>query len=791
MSGLDAFLELRDAAKGHRIGDGGWDLCRALTAALDASVAELGSAVAGEPLAVVAVGGYGRGEQCLYSDVDVMLLHRSADVAAATDAVLYPLWDAHLKVGHSVRTVAEATAVARESFETLTSLLTMRLLSGDQHLVSELEGELASLLRGRPLASRLAAAEWERRQVDPYPVMAADLKEGRGGMRTFQGFEWERRRAALLGISPGSMAPTAAETIAYSDLLAVRNAVHAAAGRAVDRFEVDLRGPAADWLGVDALSIAEMMCRSTHVGDKLAERRWPDLLGGHGDPMVAMGRSVVGRITSRFRRRTEGNSPTDTPLQLAVQAATRSGGVWLDGLASERIRSAERCEWLDADREALMRLLAAGDRGRAAWGLLDDLGWVAMNFPEWEHVQALPQLAAFHEHPVDAHLWRTVDEIRALETDPDPMVREVFDEVGSTEDLMLAAFLHDIGKGMGGEHAVVGAEMAARLLPRLRFGPATTATVGAAVRHHLLLPETATRRDIDDIAVIGLIADAVGDLHTLRVLYLLAIADTRATGASMWSAWKGTLLRTLYVKTAAALGAAPPPQASGVEAVIRQAAGRWDPREVEEHLASLPAGYVESTPPDEVVWHMEVLHRLTGPIALDVAQSDGTERVVVVGADRTGFLGMVAAAFAVHGVSIRSAAAVHAGRRIRTRQLRRSRRPHRRRRPRSSLAADRIGSDRSPERRARSDEGRCSEGRRVPQRAASERPRVGAIPGTVGISALDDHRGPLWRSYRAAGRDRRRLLRRRSRHLLRQAGHSCRRSRRHLLRPPQWAPHRG
>jgi [protein-PII] uridylyltransferase len=616
---------------------------------------ELSAPLHREPLAIVAVGGYGRGEQCLYSDVDLMVLHRGADVATATDTVLYPLWDAHLKVGHSVRTVGEAAAIAKESFETLTSLLTMRLISGDGDLVVELEAELASMLRGRPLASQLAAAEWERRQVDPYPVMAADLKEGRGGLRTFQGFEWERRRAFLVAISPGAMTLTAAETIAYGDLLAVRNAVHAAAGRSNDRFVVDLREPAADWLGVDVESIAEMMCRSTHVGDKLAERRWPDLLGGQHDPMVAAGRSVVGRITSRFRRRQPSSSAASSALELAVVAAARPGGVWLDGVESERIRAADRCRWRVADREALMKLLAAGDRGRAAWGLLDDLGWVALNVPEWEHVQALPQLAAFHEHPVDAHLWRTVDEIRALETDSDPIVRTVFDEVGSTEDLMLAAWLHDIGKGMGGDHSAVGADIARRLLPRLGFGPATTATVYAAVHHHLLLPETATRRDIDDPAVIDMVADAAGDQHTLRVLYLLAIADARATGASTWTAWKGTLLRSLYARVLAALGAAPAAPKAGIEAVIQLAAGVRDAREIEEHLAALPADYLASTPPPDALWHMDVLQHLTPPVALDVVSTEGTDRVVVAGVDRTGFLGTVAAAFAVHGVSVRSA----------------------------------------------------------------------------------------------------------------------------------------
>lgn len=656
MKALAAFLELQAAAQQERIGDGGRDTCAALAVALDAALAELAVPLLGEPVAVVAVGGYGRGEQCIFSDIDVMLLHDGVDAAAATTTMLYPLWDAKLKVGHSVRTVKEAVSLAAESFETLTSLLTMRCIAGDADLVAELEAALSGILRGRPLAPRLAAAEWERRQLDPYPVLATDLKDGRGGLRTFQGFEWERRRAALLSISPGAMAPTPAEMLAQADLLAVRNALHAAAGRAGDRFVPDLRESAARWLDVDLMAAAEMVCRSTRIADRLAERRWPDLIAADGDRMVAFGRSVFGRITSRFRRRNEEEAGTNgSALTMAARAAGRSSGVWLDTIDSDRIRSSRIASWTQDDRDALLHLLAGGERGRVAWGLVEDLGWVEASLPEWSPVVALPQLAPFHEHPVDAHLWRTVDEIRRLENDDDPLVREVFEEVASTEELMLAAWLHDIGKGRGGDHAVVGASVARTMLDRMGFGPATKAVVSAAVRHHLLLAETATRRNLADPAVIGSIADAVGDLRTLQVLYLLAIADARATGASMWTAWKGALLRSVYVRTADMLGMPTHPAPSRIEEAVAAAAGRLPARVVEEHLASLPAEYVETVAPEDIVWHIAVLAEAEGPVTLDVRAGAEMDRVVVGGDDRSGFLGAVATAFAVHGVSVVSA----------------------------------------------------------------------------------------------------------------------------------------
>ena len=246
----DTFLEFRESLQSKRLGDGGADTCVALTSALDAAVAASFPTDLADRLAVVAVGGYGRGEQCLFSDVDIMLLHSGVDPNGATRPILYPLWDANLKVGHSVRTVEECLQAAKESFETLTALLSGRLICGNERLLAELNSALGSHLTGRPLTTRLVAAERERRMRHPYPLMAADLKDGRGGLRTFQSFWWERRRAELTGI-PAPYPETPTEQEALRTLLAVRNALHATAGRAVDEFVPDLREGAAQWLGTD------------------------------------------------------------------------------------------------------------------------------------------------------------------------------------------------------------------------------------------------------------------------------------------------------------------------------------------------------------------------------------------------------------------------------------------------------------------------------------------------------------------------------------------------------------
>jgi [protein-PII] uridylyltransferase len=644
---LVEFLELRTATAGARIGDGGPDTCAALSDGLDTALRELSEGM-GPGAALVALGGYGRGEQCIWSDVDVMVLYSGDEPERHVRAVLYPLWDAGLKVGHAVRTVAHCRSAAKEEFDTLTSLLSARLIAGDETLFGELIDTVTDLIRTRPLSPGLVARERERRARDPFQTMTADVKESRGALRTHHGFWWERRRAELLGRPVDAATPTELE--ARTVLLSIRNALHAAAGRASDRFLVDLREPAARWLGTEVHLLAARYTAALHEGDRLADRRWPDL-HSEQDPMIGLGRRVFAAIRSRFTQPPEEVRAPEGVLGLAVAAAGRESGAWFSDDEEEAVRAAARCDWTAADRAAFVTLLGAGARGMTIFGRLEELGWLRREFPEWAPVATAPQLAPFHDHPVGAHLWRTVREMQTLIADGgEPGV--IAEEVGSTEELLLAAFFHDIGKARGGNHAEKGAELAAAFLRRTHFGPATIAVVSAAIRHHLLLSETATRRDLADLRVIDGIADEVGDSRQLQVLYLLTIADLRATGTTMWNGWRAALLQELYRKVGGALeagGAAP--ATPHLDAVLDAAPAGTDRRAVEEHVAAMSPDYLDTTTPGEVLWHLEVAADLEGP-ALIAADSEDSGRVLVAGEDRMGFLLAVSRAFTANGVGI-------------------------------------------------------------------------------------------------------------------------------------------
>lgn len=608
MAPLATFLESRERLRERRVGDGGREVCHELTSRLDAAIVDLfEEAGAAEDCAIVAIGGYGRAELSPYSDVDLMVLHGMQDPSEVAASLFRPLWDAGLRLGHSVRTVKEAGSSARERFETHTTLLTSRLVAGSEALYRQFSEKIASVTRARPLTRYLLADERERRAEAPYLLMATNVKTGRGGLRTLQAFDWERRREEMIGRFGPEM--TDEEEIARESLLRVRNALHVVTGRPHDVFTPELREPAARWLGTDTYELGSMLVRAMRIVDRLATERWSDLVEVSGS-------------TSRWSR-----GRREAPTSAGDRFPTVSEFVTLlDGGEQGRV--------------AVERVMGSGEFG----GLL----------PEWEIVNVAPQLAPFHEHPTTDHLWRAVEEMKALIDGDDPHFRGIATEVGSRAPLLLAAFLHDIGKGQGEDHSAVGADVARRFCQRLGADPGLTSLVERAVRHHLLLSRSATRRDLDDPAVIEEVTQSVGDLTSLQVLYLLTVADSKATGTTMWTPWRATLIRTLFLRCAARFGADRSHEAGATrEQVLELAAGQA--ALVESHLELMPADYLRSVDPEDVLWHVDLMETRGEVANLGIRQGPGAQTVVVVGPRRTGFRRLVAESFAANGMDVLAA----------------------------------------------------------------------------------------------------------------------------------------
>jgi [protein-PII] uridylyltransferase len=578
-------------------------------------------ALAGESpkgLALVAVGGYGRAELCPSSDLDVLLVHDGRrDVADLAQRLWYPVWDEGVKLGYAVRTIREALSLAADDLDTATSLLDIRALAGDDALATSLaEGATAAWeKRGRRWLRRLADSV-EKRHAQSGEVafhLEPDLKSGRGGLRDVHALRWaSRARQVLLDDDLATL------DAAYARLLSARVALHLQTGRATEVLTLQEQDGVAAALGTDADAL---MAGLAAAGRSIAWRsdetwyRVRSLLAGPGWAFTRTDREVGPGLVLRDREVhvLPDVDPADDPtiaLRAAAAAATHETRIDRASLDRLAARAPEMPDpWPEGALGALVQLLLAGHRAIGVIEALDQLGvWVRI-LPEWEPVRSRPQRNAYHRFTVDRHLCEAAAN-----------AAELVDRVSRPDLLVLGALLHDIGKGRPGDHTEVGIELVACIGPRLGLPPRDVAVLESMVRHHLLLPDVATRRDLADPATIDSVARAVGDPMTLELLDALTEADSRATGPSAWGAWKAGLVAELVDRTMVVLGG---------EA---RHPDRPPSFPTPEHRALLAAGEA-------------------------VVRGEGTT-LTLVAPDRPGLFSRVAGVLSLHGLGVLSADAV-------------------------------------------------------------------------------------------------------------------------------------
>jgi len=564
-------------------------------------------------VALVAVGGHGRLELCPASDLDLVLVHRGRrDIRAVADALWYPIWDAGVPLDHSVRTVGEAVTVAAADLKAALGLLDARHVAGDESLTRELVD--AARPQWRRTATKrlpeLAAATRERHERfgELAFLLEPDLKECRGGLRDVHAI---RQGAAAWAVEP----PGERVVAAHDVLLAARVELHRLTGRSTDVLRLQEQDAVATALGyadADALMHAvadaartiawelDRALRRVEAWVAAATRR-----RGRPAPWTPLARGVVAQDgEAHVDAAAELDDPA-LPLRLGAAAARAGLPVAQAALDTLDSRSPEPLvPWPAGVRDALVDLLGAGPAAIPALESLDQHGLLVRLIPEWESVRSRPQRNAYHRFTVDRHLCEAAAAAAALTR-----------RVARPDLLLVGAWLHDIGKGFPGDHTEVGMEVVGRITERMGFPPADVATLIALVEHHLLLPDVATRRDLDDPATAELVAKAVGDAPTLQLLAALTEADGLATGPAAWSEWKAGLVEHLVRRTAAVLAGAPaePPPAT-----------------LSEHERALVAA---------------------GQVALEV---DGMT-VTVVAPDRAGVFSRVSGVLALHRLDVRSA----------------------------------------------------------------------------------------------------------------------------------------
>jgi [protein-PII] uridylyltransferase len=592
--------------------------CRAADALCAGAYADVGCPDTG--VALVAVGGYGRQELAPFSDLDLLLVHDDdVEPGEWAGALWYPLWDAGRPIDHAVRSAAEVLGQFDADLRVALGLLDVRHLAGDPNLTLRLRtAVLASWRRdARHRLPELHRSVVERHTLVGEVAHAAvpDLKEGAGGLRD----------ATVLNALVASWlvdVPHADLERCRRALLDVRDALHEVAGRATDRVAPEYWPDIAARLDLpDAVAAQRhtraLARRTTHIS-RLAWRRVEAVLRRPAagavrrpqlDPIapgVALSHEEV--VLDR------GVRPGDDPLLLlraAAEAAER-GVVLAPTTAARLVRDGAPLPdtWPPAARDLLVRLLAAGPGLLSVWETLDETGALEQLLPEWEALRLLPHASVVHRFTVDRHLVETCIQAARL-------IRRV----GRPDVLVVAALLHDIGKGGQADHAVVGEPVARAIARRIGFTEEDADLVATLVRWHLLLPETATTRDPEDPATVAAVTERVRDREVLQLLATLTEADALATSEKAWTPWRAGLVRDLVGRVAAALEDVPLPEPTPDTTTVPALRG-----------------------PDDVV--------------VEVVEEDADGAVVrVVAADRTGLLADAAAMLALERASVRSARA--------------------------------------------------------------------------------------------------------------------------------------
>jgi [protein-PII] uridylyltransferase len=523
------------------------------TAQIDRWLAELLGAE--RDVALVAVGGYGRRELLPRSDLDVVLLHGGRDdIAGIADRIWYPVWDSGAELDHAVRTVPQARRVARTDLKVALGLLSARHVAGDPDLTERLRaGALEDWRSAAP--ARLAELhnvhdERARTYGELAFLLEPDLKEARGGLRDVHAIQ--AVAAAWVAPAPGPKVRTA-----YEQILDVRHALHETTGRRLDRLVLEEQDEVARALGLlDGDVLLRMLAGAArtvvyavdHAFRQAARlhgrrlRRRPSERRPLADGVVEQdGEVVLARAA---------DPAGDPALVLRAAAAAAQAGLPLAPRTLTRLTDCPPLPvpWPGSARDALLALLGAGESAVSVWEALDTEGLITSLIPDWERIRNRPQRNPLHKYTVDRHLAETAAHAAALTR-----------EVARPDLLLLAALLHDIGKGWPGDHSITGEVVARDVGRRMGLPGPDTEMVAAAVRHHLLLPVVATRRDLDDPVTVKQVAAAVPSRALLELLHALAIADGLATGPAAWNDWKATLVADLVRRVAAVLAGQPMP----------------------------------------------------------------------------------------------------------------------------------------------------------------------------------------------------------------------------------------
>ena len=654
------------------------------------------------PYAIVALGGYGRKEQCIHSDVDVLLLFKKKipdEAKGLVKEILYPLWDIGLEVGYATRSLKECSTLASRDFEVLTSLIDARFICG----ISLLYSDLMEQLNGKVLCRHTRAyIDWlsERnrdrhiRFGDSTYRLEPNLKEGQGGLRDYHAILWLAR--AIYNISEprdleflGHLSHDEFETLceALSFVTTVRNRLHHLSGRQCDQLYFEYQVKLAQDLGFkekNGQHPVEAFLGALHGQMAFLKRQHLMFLN-----RVVDAKREPGKKKATRRVVTTGIEVVDDTLQfespeaiiekpallITIFEQSVTLGFPLSTEASRLVR--EFLYLVDEKFRGSRRVIKAFQRILAAppgtFNVLNEMlntGMMVALIPEMKGIVNRIQYDEYHLYPVDKHSLRTVQTLKALRDagpeSPDASYAEIFRDLRQPVLLLWAGLFHDVGKGVHGhdDHASRGAQIVGHVFKKMGFLDQDIEIISRLVLDHLFLIHTATRRDIDDEKIVVQCARNLRDVEHLRMLYLLTVADSRATGPKAWNDWRAALLKELFFKVRHILNKGELATPTAAELVqkkkkeVFRSAVSMPGKALETIFDKMSSRYLLYTPSKAILRHVALYQRLgQEPFVLEARANPETNyrTATICARDFPGLFSRIAGVFTLDNLDILSA----------------------------------------------------------------------------------------------------------------------------------------
>ncbi len=651
------------------------------------------------PYAIIALGGYGRGEQCVHSDVDLLFLFEPKVPREAENLikeVVYPLWDLGLDIGYATRSIKECISLASKDIEVLTSLLDARFLCGASLLYSRLMEQMrARILVKRPkkVIEQLVESNRQRhgRFGDSAYLLEPNLKEGQGGIRDYHTMLWIARIESDIH-NPrdlercGYLTSAAYQNLsgALSFIWKVRSHLHYLSGRKCDQLHLEYQTRLArrlNYVRDNGQKPVEKFLGELHGNMEILKQHYLLFVLEQGYGPLQKKKSKSGSQTGHkdlelvrgmiFFRSSE-SILTSPGLLMKVFEESQHLKSPLSGEAKQLVREFSYLVDDDFRKDPAMlrsfeRILTSPAQVFNVLSEMLETGFLMRFIPPFKNIINRIQYNEYHLYPVDRHSLRAVQAVKNFSKEEEnaqtPLCHGIYRELSGKKLLIWAAFLHDIGKGEpGGGHAEKGAKIARKLLTDFGFKQKDIDTVAFLIENHLFLANTATRRDINDEETAIFCARHIKELGRLKLLYLLTVADSISTGPKAWNEWTAALLRNLFLKVLNILekGELASKQAiktveTKKERVLESVSSGKEKKAVLALLDVMSPRYLLYASSNEIIQHSRLYHSLGDePFVLIVEEKpDANTRTVTVCAhDRPGLFSKIAGTFTLNGLNI-------------------------------------------------------------------------------------------------------------------------------------------